>query len=181
MIKITCFTGGKLRMISLKKQLLNSQRKRTSAKPILGKYGVQSEEDASKPLGYLTMQQAMSQVINWITLPLKIGESTGIRLTASETKEVYTVIIENIARKGLVIRSLVTEPKLIGKVLHHWNSYVTYETLSLFEIKASIECADALNSFNDDIEERKIDDLVNEAIALDLPTYDKNLFNILCE
>jgi len=70
------------------------------------------------------------------------------------------------------------EPTLAGKVLHHWNKFVTYKTLSLFEIKASIECADALNSFNDDILQRKIDDLVNEAIALDLPMYDENIFNV---
>jgi len=54
---------------------------------------------------------------------------------------------------------------------------VTYEALSTFEIKASIECADTLNSFNEDVLNRKIDDLVNEAIHLDLPTYDENVFN----
>jgi len=62
-------------------------------------------------------------------------------------------------------------------VLHHWNTFVTYETLSLSEIKASVECADALNSFNDDVLQRKIDALVNEAIYLDLPMYDENVVN----
>ena len=46
---------------------------------------------------------------------------------------------------------------------------MTYETLSTFEIKASIECADTLNSFNDDVLEQSIDELVNDAIRLDLP------------
>jgi len=32
-------------------------------------------------------------------------------------------------------------------------------------------------SFNDDLLERKIDDLVNEAIYLDLPLYDENVFD----
>jgi len=33
----------------------------------------------------------------------------------------------------------------------------------------SIECADTLNSFNEDVLEQNIDKLVNEAIQLDLP------------
>jgi len=38
-----------------------------------------------------------------------------------------------------------------GKILYHWNNIVTYDMLSVFQIKASIECADTLNSFNDDL------------------------------
>ena len=40
-----------------------------------------------------------------------------------------------------------------------------------------LECADMLNSFNEDVLNRKIDDLVNEAIYLDLSIYDENVFN----
>jgi len=53
-----------------------------------------------------------------------------------------------------------------------------YENLTAFKINASIECADALNSFNDDLWERKIDDLVDEAIRLELPEYDEAVFNL---
>ena len=56
-----------------------------------------------------------------------------------------------------------------GKILYHWNNIVKYDMLSVFQIKASIECADTLNSFNDDLVQQKIDDLVNEAIQLELP------------
>jgi len=37
------------------------------ARTILGKYGVLREEDIIKPLGFLNQQQAMAQVLNWIT------------------------------------------------------------------------------------------------------------------
>jgi len=70
---------------------------------ILGKYGVQHEEDIKKPLEFLTQEQAMIQVINWITWQLKTGESTEIRLTELNEKDVYTVIIEHVPRKGLMI------------------------------------------------------------------------------
>jgi len=167
-------------MASLKDQLRNCQLTQKSARPIFRRYGMSLEEDASTPLIHLNSQQAMSRVLKWIAWNLETGRSTEIRLTDPKTKEVYTVLVKSIPRKGLRIKTL-TEPKLFGKVLHLWNTYVTYETLSLFEIKASTECADALNSLNDDIMDRKIDDLVTEAIALDLPMYDENILDRMCE
>jgi len=77
----------------------------------------------------------------------------------------------------MIIESITNEHALINKLLHHWSNFVTYETLSIFEIKASIECADVLNSFNEDILHREIDDLVNEAISLELPMYTESAFN----
>jgi len=58
---------------------------------------------------------------------------------------------------------------MVGKILHHWISLVIYKTLSNVEIKISIECAEALNSFNEDIMTAKIEDLVNETICSELP------------
>jgi len=55
-------------------------------------------------------------------------------------------------------------PTLFGKILYHWSFNVIYQTLTVCEIRSSIECADVLNSFDDEIENRQIDDLVNEAI-----------------
>jgi len=162
----TTGAGGKLGMKSLKTQLQECYRKTKSTRSILGKYGVQREEDIKKPSGYLNQEQAMIQVMNWITWQLKINEQTKIRLIELNTKNVYTVIIKHVPRRGLLIEEIVDEPKLRGKALHHWSAFVTYETLSLFEIRASIECADALNNFNDDVLQRKIDELVDEAIQL---------------
>jgi len=69
-------------------------------------------------------------------------------------------------------------PALFGKILHHLNYNVTYRTLNESEIRLSIECADMLNSFNDELENRQIDELVNEAILLDLPEFDDALINV---
>ena len=60
-------------------------------------------------------------------------------------------------------------PELFDKALYHWNSAITYEGLSVKEIRRSIECADTLNSFNDDVLEQSIDELVNDALQLDIP------------
>ena len=48
-----------------------------------------------------------------------------------------------------MIKNIINEPKLTGKVLHNWHMHVTCETLFLIEIKASIECADTLNSIRE--------------------------------
>ena len=63
-------------------------------------------------------------------------------------------------------------------MLHHWDRWTNYENSTVFKIRASIECADALNSFYDDLWDRKIDDLVDEAIRLDLPEFDETIFNV---
>lgn len=121
----------------------------------------------------------LAQVLNWIAWRMPSGKSTEIRLTESEEKDVYTLCIKNTKRKGLLIKHMKIEPTLTGKILQDWSNFVTYETLSLFEIKASIECAHTLNSFNEDILLTKIDDLVNEALSLELPMYDENIFNCM--
>jgi len=69
-------------------------------------------------------------------------------------------------------------PVLFNNILHHWNIVVTYKTLSIFETKSSIECADALNSFNDDVLEQKIDELVDSVMWLDLPEFDEQILNV---
>jgi len=52
-------------MTSLINQLRKCWQNRQSARKILGKYGVQNEDDI-KPLGMLTQNQALTQVLNWI-------------------------------------------------------------------------------------------------------------------
>ena len=69
---------------------------------------------------------------------------------------------------------------LFNKVLYHWHIAVNYQTLSLCEIRASIECADALNSFDEDVIDQKIDDLIDEAIRLNLPELD-DIIRSVCE
>ena len=113
-----------LKMISLKTKLERCLRNQKTAQPILGQYGAQGEEDIITPLGLLTRKQATAQILNWITWQMKIGESTEIRLTEPNEKSVYIINIENVPRRGLIIKKLIHEPTLIGKVLHHWNKYV---------------------------------------------------------
>jgi len=61
-----------------------------------------------------------------------------------------TPIVESTyLKRGLMIKNIINEPKLTGKVLHNWHMHVTCETLFLIEIKASIECADTLNSIRE--------------------------------
>ena len=69
-------------------------------------------------------------------------------------------------------------PTLFNKLLHYWSYYVTYRTFNISEIRLSIECADVLNSFDDELENRHIDELVTEAILLEQPLFDDNIVNV---
>jgi len=82
-----------------------------------------------------------------------------VRIPAKNEQTIYIVEIMKRNRR-MLINNMKSVPKLLSKVLYHWHISVTYQTLSLFEIRASIECADALNSFNEDVLEQKIDDYV---------------------
>jgi len=92
-------------------------------------------------------------------------------------KSVYVIVLTKTLR-GIYVYRIESVPTLFGKILHHWSSHVTYQTFSVNEMWSSIECADILNSFNDELENRQIDELVNEAILLDLPEFDDALFNV---
>jgi len=50
--------------------------------------------------------------------------------------------------------------------------------LSVNEIRSSIECADVLNSFNDELENRQIDELISEAMSLEVLEFDEGVFNV---
>ena len=62
---------------------------------------------------------------------------------------------------------------------NHWDRWTNYENLTAFKINTGIECADALNSFNGDLWDRKIDKLVDEAIKLDLLEFDETIVNVI--
>ena len=93
----------------------------------------------------MTSDQATAQILNWITWQMKNGEDTEIRLSDLKKENVYNVHIKKWKKGKITIEDITHEPTLVGKVLHYWGNFVTYETLSAFELKASIECADALN------------------------------------
>jgi len=54
---------------------------------------------------------------------------------------VYVIEIKYKIKKGLEVVTMFSDPTLVGKMLHHWDDIVSYETLSVSQIKASIECA----------------------------------------
>jgi len=83
---------------------------------------------------------------------------------------VYIIEIKYKIQRGLEIVTMFSDTTLVKKVLHHWDNIVTYKMLSVSQIKASLECADTLNSFNENLVPKKIDDLVNDAIQIELPS-----------
>jgi len=126
----------------------------------------------------MTSKQATAQVLNWLIWYLPVGEKVEIRLPNPLGETVYVVGLLKHDIKGLKVQYIRNVPVLFGKILHHWNYNITYQTLNASEIRLSIECADILNSFHDELENRQIDELVNEAMLLDLPEFDEALFYV---
>jgi len=156
-------------MTSLICQLKEGWKNNANIKSILGRHGALSDEETKTPLGLLNQQQATHYMLTWITWQLKPGEITTIRVFEPNERTAYVIEVIHKIKKGLKIKRITNEPTLVGKVLHHWDNIVTYDTLSVFQIKASTECADTLNSFNDNVLQEKINELINEAIQLELP------------
>jgi len=98
-------------------------------------------------------------------------------LTEAAEQTVYTIVLTKTIR-GIYVYRIESVPILFNKLLHHWSFNVTYQTLNAAEIRSSIECADVLNRFDAEIEGRLIDELVTEAILLERPIFDDNIFNV---
>jgi len=149
--------------------LIKASLQRTNAKDVLKIFGVTQAEELTRPLGELKQTQATAQVINWIIWNMEKEDAVTLRLRDEKESTVHEVELKYTRKQGLMVEKVQEKLELWGKVLHHWDTKVTYHTLSLREIMNSIECAEALNSFNNDIMNAKIDDLVNKAIRLELP------------
>jgi len=153
--------------------LINDLKKcwklRQSTRNVLKIYGVQMEADIKRPLCTMTNDQVLAQILNWIVWSMDYEENMTIRISETKEQTIYVVELINVHRKGITVQNMKSVPELFDKMLYHWNSTITYKDLSVKEIKISIECADTLNSFNDDVLEQNIDELVNNVIRFDLP------------
>jgi len=126
----------------------------------------------------MTSKQAMAQVFNWVVWHIPNGETIEIRLPDPVERTVYVVGLLKRDWRGLKVQYMRSVPILFGKILHHWSYHISYQTLNVLEIRLSIECADVLNSFDDELENRKIDELANEAILLERPIFDDTILNV---
>jgi len=161
--------GLNLKMTSLITELKNCWEKCQNIRSVLRVYGVQVQEDIKRPLNTLNDELVLAQILNWIMWHMENEDDVELRIPESKERTVYVVELIKNHQRGMRIQNMRNVPKLFGKVLYHWNNGINCESLSLKEIKISIECADTLNSFNDDILQQKIDELINDAIQLELP------------
>jgi len=78
---------------------------------------------------------------------------------------VYVVTLANTKHYGIQVKSFKSISELLGKLLYHWNSEIVYRCLSVKEIENGINNADILNNI---AEQKYIDDLISEALLLDI-------------
>jgi len=119
-------------------------QKKCSIKSILKIFVTASKEETTCPLNILTNDKAMALMLNWLAWHGKSKEQIELRIAEPEKQTVYAVGIR--LRKNVIyVRYVHNTPELVNKRLHHWYYTSTYQTLSVQDIKDSVENADILN------------------------------------
>ena len=89
----------------------------------------------------------MALVLSWLAWHVEKGEQIELRL--DEPKEPTVYVVGLLLKRGAIyVQYVRAAPKLLNKVLHHWYCTTTYQTMSVQDIKDSVENPDILNMLN---------------------------------
>jgi len=157
------------------------ERKNTNVRDKLFKFGKIKPEWKNKPLRGIRKSAIPRVVMNWIVYQSPEHAKCKVYVKLTENRNSGTQLVGEIRFKKwagnfITVCKTRTDVLPIENEMYEWPVGLTYEkltkNLTAFKINASIECADALNSFNKDLVNREMDDL-NKAIQLDLPKFDE--------
>jgi len=163
--------------IDLVEQLKESCKNQTGTATLLRHFGLTSAHDSLQPFCEMSVEKSIALILNWIAYKMPKNQLTTVRIPHPIERKIYEITFKR-NKHRLLVTSVKSVFPVGDGILHHWDKWTNYENLTVFKINASIECADALNSFNSDLWDKKIDDLVNEAIQLDLPEFGETIYNV---
>jgi len=135
---------------------------RRSIRETLRIFGANSKKEITQPLGNMPVEQAMTLVLNWLTLHAKNGHAVELRMFELQEQKAYAtgLLLKN---NAIYVQYVRDAPELINKILHYWDPSITYQTLSTKEIKNSVEYAYAINNLGDcDESKQGVGDMTNE-------------------
>jgi len=127
--------------------LKESCQEQHDIKSILRIFGAANKEQNKQPLSALTNTKAMALTLNWLAWHGENGKQIELRLVETKEQIVYTVGLV-LRKDGIYVQYVRSVPELVDKMLHHWHYTTTYQTLSVEDIKDSVENADILNMLN---------------------------------
>jgi len=117
-------------------------------KMALRPYGISHDEDFTQPLATMFPNKAIRIVINWLVTRAENGCKVYLRIPVSEEQKIYETQLA-IKAGTMLVKSIREAPKLVGKLLHCWDAYTNYRTLTVEKILYSSEHADLLEDFLD--------------------------------
>jgi len=128
---------------------------------ILRRYGINDDAEFTQPLVEMQLGKPLRLVLNWLTLNTRNGYEIEMRMQVPEEQMTYTSSLV-LKRSAIRVRYIHATPGLLGEVLHQWDTYVSYETLTLEEIQCSVDRANATNAIREkhDIMQNYVDNFV---------------------
>lgn len=117
-------------------------QKQCSIKWILRIFGTASKEEVKCPSSTLTNKKAMAVILNWLAWHGESEKQIELRMV-EPWKQTYMQLI--LQKGAIYVRYVHNAPELVNKMLHHWNSRLTYQTLSVQDVEDSVGRADILN------------------------------------
>ena len=148
-----------MELISNLKEACQTQR---SIRKTFRIFGTNSKKEITQPLGNIPAEQAMALMLNWLILHAENGHAVELRMCELKEQKIYAIgsLLKN---NGIYVQYVQDVPELINKILHYWDPSVTYQTLSIKEIKNSVEYADAINHIDDCSESKQgVDGMTND-------------------
>jgi len=109
--------------------------------------GVADREETKQPLSDLTDTKAMALVLNWLAWHGENGKQIELRLAEPQEPTVYALGLL-LQKNAIYVQYVRNTPELLNKMLHHWYYSITYQILSVQDIKNSVENADIVNMLN---------------------------------
>jgi len=114
-----------------------------SIRTVLRIFGA-TREETRQPLDKLSDEKARALVQNWLAWYGEREKQIELRMVEPKERTVYTVG-PSLIKSAIYVRYVRNAPELVNKMLHHWNSTITYKTLSVEDIEDSVKREDILN------------------------------------
>jgi len=117
-------------------------------KKALRPYGISHDEDFTQPLATMFPNKAIRTVIKWLVTHAENGCEVCLRIPVSKEQKIYETKLA--IKTGTILFKRIREtPELVGKLLHCWDAYTNYRTLTVEKIIYSSEHADLFEDFLD--------------------------------
>ena len=129
--------------MELVEYLKKHRKNQKDIRPLLQTLGSVHEAENQQPLYKLAHNKVITMILNWFAWKAKGKQYIKLRICENDGK-IYEIGL-TLKKRKIRVRNICENTELRRKMLYHWYCTVTYQNLSVKEIKNSIKNADTLN------------------------------------